>query len=347
VTRIKLKFVDTYVDANGKRRFYVRLSRSSPRITLPGEPGSTQFMRAYEQATQGAGKLESKRGAGAGTFDRLVLDYLQSPDYLRLAPSTRRSYRLVVERWLRDEGVGHRLVAQMTRTHIDKTLARRAATPGAANDVLKKIKILIRFAIDRGWRKDDPTKGVKRFAEGEFHTWSEAEIAQYERRWSVGSKERMAFALLLYTGQRRSDVVRMSWRDIDGGAIRVAQLKTRVKLEISLHPQLMELLAIWPKDHVVILTTIFGKPFSAPGFGNWMADKIAAAGLPDECVTHGLRKAAARRLAEAGCSTLQIMAVTGHRSLAEVERYTRGAQQKRLAQEAIKQLSDGSGTKIP
>lgn len=93
--------------------------------------------------------------------------------------------------------------------------------------------------------------------------------------------------------------------------------------------------------------TRFGKPFSAAGFGNWMADKIAAAGLPDGCISHGLRKAAARRLAEAGCSTLEIMSVTGHKSISEVERYTRAAQQKGLAEQAIRQLGDVPGTGSP
>ena len=67
-----------------------------------------------------------------------------------------------------------------------------------------------------------------------------------------------------------------------------------------------------------MLTTVFKKPFSDAGYGNMMADAIAAAGLPDRCVLHGLRKAAARRLAEAGCTEKEIAAVTGHTTLKEV-----------------------------
>src|SRR5262249_50247167 len=88
-----------------------------------------------------------------------------------------------------------------------------------------------------------------------------------------------------------------------------------------------------------ILRTAFGEPFTSNGFGNFMADKIAAAGLPQRCVTHGLRKAAARRLAEAGCSANEIAAITGHLTLAEVSRYTKAAEQKRLARAAIQRLS--------
>jgi hypothetical protein len=87
------------------------------------------------------------------------------------------------------------------------------------------------------------------------------------------------------------------------------------------------------------LKTSFGKPFSIAGLGNFMAARIGESGLPDRCVTHGLRKAASRRLAEAGCSANEIASITGHKTLAEVERYTRAAEQSRLARSAINRLS--------
>jgi len=122
----------------------------------------------------------------------------------------------------------------------------------------------------------------------------------------------------------------MGWPDIEGGALRVTQLKTDEKLWIPIHPDLRAALEKWPRTHVTILTTAWGKPFSAAGYGNWMSDAIRAAGLPGRCVLHGLRKAAARQLAEAGCSEKEVASITGHRTLKEVERYTRGASQRRL-----------------
>lgn len=203
-------------------------------------------------------------------------------------------------------------------------------------------KVLVRFAIDNGWRSDDPTLRIKKFAKGEFHTWTEDEIDAYQARWPIGTTERLAFALLLYTGQRRSDVVLMSWSDVRDGAIGVVPLKTRrttgVKLWIPIHPALAEALAAAKRAGQTILTTTFQKAFTANGFGNFMADKIASAGLSDHCVTHGLRKAAARRLAESGCTTNEIAAITGHATLQEVARYTKAAEQKRLAKAAIKRL---------
>jgi integrase len=165
----------------------------------------------------------------------------------------------------------------------------------------------------------------KTFPEGEWHTWTDEEIAAYEARWPIGSAARTAFAVLPFTGQRMADVSRMAWSDVGEGAIRVVQGKT--KLSVPLHPDLAEVLAAWPRAHERILTTAFGKPFTPKGFGNWMADKIGQSRVPDRCVTHGLRKAAARRLAEAGCSANEIAAITGHATLTEISRYTKAAEQ--------------------
>jgi len=340
MTTVKLRYVDRFKDRHGRWRFYFRKGHGE-RMPLIGKPGTPEFMAAYQSAIEGVSpKREPPKRGDPGTFDRLVQDYYSSPDFLRLAPRTQRAYRLVIERLLRDEKIGHRLVSQMTRQHVQHIIGKRAASPGAANDLLKKIKILVHFAIDNGWRSDDPTIRVKGFPEGEFHTWTDDEIAAYEKHWPVGTRERTAFALLFYTGQRASDVGRMSWRDVEDSSIRVIQGKTGAKLRIPLHPELARILDQWPKTDVVILTTAFGKPFTEKGFSNFMADKIGRARLPERCVTHGLRKAAARRLAEAGCSANEIAAVTGHATLEEVARYTRAAEQKQLAHAAFRRLGD-------
>ena len=336
---VRLKHVDRFSDRHGRGRHYFRKGKGK-RLLLPGQPGSEQFMLAYQAALAGDEVCRPRVQRGEpGTFDRLVQDYFASADFLGLADSSRRAYRPVIERLLRDEKIGHRLVSQMTRQHVQQMIGRRSATPGAANDVLKKLKILLHFAIDNGWRKDDPTLRIKKFGAGEFHTWTDEEIEQFEAHWAVGSRERTAFALLLFTGQRASDVKGMSWADLDSTAVQVVQAKTGTKLWIPLHASLAVVLQAWPRRDVgrVLLTT-FRKPFTDKGFSNFMADKISLAGLPDRCVTHGLRKAAARRLAEAGCSSKEIASITGHRTLTEIERYTRAAEQRKLATAAIGRL---------
>ena len=289
-------------------------------------------MAAYNAALAAVEPKGEKRRGYAGTIDRLVSDYFASPDFLRMKPGTRAAYRLVIERWVKQHNVGHRLVAQMTRDHVKRMMAKRADTPGAANDLMKKIRILMTFAIEAGLRSDNPAAKLKKFASGEHHTWTEEQIAAFEARWLIGTRERLAFALHSFTGQRTSDVRRMSWSDIDDeGLIQIVQQKTGAKIWVPLHPQLKSILAGTKREHLALLTTSFGQPFSTKGLGNFMAEKIGASGLPQACVTHGLRKAAARRFAEAGCSTKEIAAITGHQSLAEVERYTKSADQRRLA----------------
>jgi integrase len=339
MTRIHLRYVDRFVDRHGHVRHYFRRP-GGKRIALPGAPGSDEFMSAYKAALAGKDMpvAEPKVRGEPGTFSRLAAHYFASPDFLRLRTRTQYVYRLVIERFLVEHG--HRRVVEMRRDDVKKIMALKAATPGSANDLLKKIRTLIKFAIDTGWRADDPTLRIKTFPEHEFHTWTEDEIAQYEKHWPIGSRERTAYALHLYTGQRRGDVARMAWTDVVGNAINVVQAKTGARLTIPLHPNLSAALRAWPRKHVVMLTTAFNKPFTNAGYGNMMADAIAAAGLPDRCVLHGLRKAAARRLAEAGCSEKEISAVTGHTTLKEVARYTRAADQKRLAAGAVAKLTE-------
>ena len=104
---------------------------------------------------------------------------------------------------------------------------------------------------------------------------------------------------------------------------------------IPLHPDLKALLDRLPLTNLTFLMTAHGKPFVAAGFTNWFHDTVKEAGLPAGLSPHGLSKATCRRLAEAGCSAHEIMAISGHRSLAEVTRYTVAARRKDLAARAM------------
>lgn len=213
-----------------------------------------------------------------------------------------------------------------------------ADRPGAALSILKILRVLIRHAIDIGWLDHDPSLGIKRPKTQEIRSWTDDEVAAFEQRWPVGTKQRLAFALMLFTGQRRSDVHRMTWADVSEGTIRVVQQKTGRKLIIPLHRDLLAVLTAAERDHVTIINTEYGKPFTVDGFSQWMRNAIAGAGLPLDCQPHGLRKTAGRRLADAGSTAHEIMAVLGHKTLAEAERYTREADQVWLATEAMTKL---------
>jgi integrase len=202
--------------------------------------------------------------------------------------------------------------------------------------VLKVLRVLLGYAVSIDMIDSNPAISVKKYKGGGegFHSWSEAEIVQFEERHPIGSRARLAMALLLYTAQRRGDVVGMGWQQLRGDTITLRQEKTDTPLAIPVHPELAMVLASTPRSNLTFLTTERGAPFTSAGFGNWFRDRCNEAGLP-QCSAHGLRKAAATRLANAGCSSDQIRAITGHRSLSEVAHYTRSADQQRLARQAM------------
>ena len=235
----------------------------------------------------------------------------------------------------------------LTREHMQKIVNEKAVTPFAQRNFLNTLRALFRWALEEGRIPDDPTLGVKRvkIKTTGYKTWSEGDIETFELKHTIGTRARLAFALLLYTAQRRSDVVKLGRQHIRNGVLTIDQRKTEGKdeahLEIPVHPKLREIIDATPNEHLTFLTTRGGKPFSPAGFTNWFREMCDEAGLPNGLSAHGLRKAAARRLADIGCTTHEIAAITGHATLAEVERYTKAANRKRLGQSAMKKLIEG------
>ncbi len=159
----------------------------------------------------------------------------------------------------------------------------------------------------------------------------------------IGTKPRLAFALLLYTAQRRSDVVRMGRQHIRDGVLTVKQQKTGITLAIPVHPHLQTVLDATPSEHLTFLVTATGKPYGGNAFSEQFRNWCDAAGLPQRCKPHGLRKAACRRLAEHGCSANEIMAISGHTTMKEIVRYTVAADQAKLARNAMNRSQSFGG----
>jgi integrase len=336
--RLKLpKYVHAYLDRLGKPRHYFRRA-GRKEVPLPGLPWSPEFMAACEHAMAGQPAPIGGARVKPGTLRALAVSYFSSPAFRTLRPSTQYSYRNVIDR-LCDEH-GDKRAALMQREHVVRLLAARAATPRTANALRQALRALMQHAVEIGMRVDDPTRDVRAVpvkSDG-YHSWTEAEIAQFERHHPVGSRARLAFALLLYSGQRRSDVVRMGRQHISDGALFVRQQKTGREVWIPIHAALTAIVAEAP-GNLTFLVTDQGKPYSAAGFGNWFRDQCRAAGLRG-CSAHGLRKAAARRLAEAGCTAHEISAITGHASLREVARYTEAADRRKLAVSAMAKVKN-------
>jgi integrase len=218
--------------------------------------------------------------------------------------------------------------------------------PFAARNWLKAIRALCQFCVTQELCSVDVTQGIKlpKVKSDGHHTWTEQEIARYEATHPVGTKARLAIALLIYTAQRRGDVIRMGRQHIRDGVLIVRQQKTGVTLAIPVHSDLQHVLDATPGEHLTFLTTRSG-PYMGNNFSKQFRAWCSEAELPARCTVHGLRKAACRRLAEAGCSANEIAAISGHATLREIARYTRAVDQEKMAHHAMARVN-GAGTKI-
>jgi len=330
-------FVQEYRDNRGKTRRYFR--RKDFRAVLPGEPGSAEFNEAYAAALAGA--KDKKGGAGpkprSGSLNALIVAYYSSEEWRELKATSQAPRRRILE-GLRQKH-GEKPVALLPKNWVKSQMASMVATPAQANRWLQLLRQLLDFAIDEEWIEANPARLVKKFREGPGHEpWPEEEISKFEVRWLTGTKERLAFDLFLYTGQRIGDVAGMMRSHIRNGAIRVVQEKTGTELWIPIHPQLSASLAAVPSLGLALLQRKTGQPYTKGGLDNWFRRKREAAGVAPGLSPHGLRKAAGRRLAEAGATAHEIMAILGHRSLREVQRYTSDADQRRNAIAAMKKF---------
>jgi integrase len=342
MTRIKLRYVNEYIDRHGKVRRYFR-RRGHRAVLLPGLPGSVEFMAAYQAALAIVSSPPlSPKHIIRGSLAEIAAGYFRSAAFINLSPSSQKLYRVALRPVL--EAHGHRLVRELPKTAARNIIEAIGATrPGMANTTRAVLSKIMAYAVAIEVRTDNPFADLERYRLGTHHTWTEAEIVQFERRWPLGTRERLAFALLLYTGQRGGDVVKMVRSDIVDGRIRVSQDKVRKgttnELMIPIHPALARALQAGPvvgMQHLI--TDARGRPFR--GLTALIERAVKLACLPAHCVAHGLRKAALRRLSEHGSTTKEIAAVSGHRSLSEIERYTARADQARLARSAVEKLPD-------
>ncbi len=222
---------------------------------------------------------------------------------------------------------------------MERLVSEKAHRPAAAHNYLRVLRILMKCAIIHNWRNDDPTANVRSPLKKTmgFHSWTDHELEIFEEAYLVGSKERLAFDLLLHSAQRRSDVVRMGRQHIRNGILSVVQQKTGTPVEIKISAALRRSIDALPNHQLTLLVTSGGKPFTPAGFTNWFREVCDKIGLK-HCTPHGLRKAAARIMAESGCTAREIMAVTGHKTLSEAERYTAASNRQKLAESAVQKV---------
>ena len=324
------KFVHGYIDRHGKSRFYFRRA-GFKKIPLSGLPWSPEFMAAYETALASTQRIEiGASRTNPGTINALVVTYYKSDGWHALAADTQKTRLRIIEKFRAQHG--DKRVALLRREHILKMLGA-IGKPSAKRHWLKAIRGLLRSAVP-GMRRDDPTEGIANIklpkSKG-HHTWTDDEIDQYRAHWPLGTQQRLVMEFALETASRRGEVVRLGPQHVKNGRIRIERTHGSNDVDIPMSPELQAACDAMPKAHLTYIVTAYGKPRSKYGLGNDFAKWATEAGVPAHCRMHGLKKGGMRRLAEAGGTAHELMAISGHRTLREVQRYTEDANRKLLA----------------
>lgn len=352
--KIDLPYVRRVKDRYGKMRYYYR--RDGKHHPLSGEPGSAEFGAEYSRIHASYEGTDSLKKAPIGTFDELVSAYYADHKFTKRRESTKSQYRIHIE-FLRGE-LGKYQLTGITTKVVDGLLNRWQEKTVTANNRLRYLKMMFDFAVKRKMLKANHLKGVEpiEYKSDGWKPWPEEALTRFSGN-STGSA-RVAFYLALYTGQRRADVLAMRWDAIKDGGIMVKQEKTGEELFIPLHPimaaeiedcrqqavaRMQERLKKRQKAKFpeTIVHRLNGSEYTDEGFGTvWQREqsRCRCAGNP----FHGLRKNATINLFEVGCTDKQVASVTGHNTAEMLALYSKRANQKKLAKQAMKKLVAGA-----
>jgi integrase len=342
-------------DRHGNLRIYYR-AKGRHKVRLRGVPWTPEFMAEYE-AAKGGPSTARRKEITAGTWRWLCTRYFaESADYLRLDNRTKRVRRGILEATL-DEPIApgslrffrDMPLSRMTANEVEVLRDRKLAFPESANSRVKAIRAVFKWAArkkgadGKPLAPSNPSRDVaylKSNNPGGYHTWTVHEVWQFEERHPIGTKARLALALLLFTGQRRSDITRLGRQHVRDGKITLTQFKGRnrqpTRLVLPILPALQQIIDASSCGDMTFLVNELGRPFTDAGFGNWFRDRCVEAGVPGRA--HGLRKAGATIAANNGATAHQLMAMFGWRTLKMAEQYTRAADQQRLAESAMHML---------
>lgn len=344
--------VTAYTDRHGKERYRFRRAgyKTYHFKTSPGTEGFREEYNACKDVRAEGAPI--KTDVIPGSFDELLGLYFASGKFLTVSERTRTVYRGTLERWRETRTksgarYGAAQVRDLDAERVEEMMTAMLPYTTAANMLRKRLMALMDFAVVKKKASGNPLRSVKPFKvkSGGFHTWTEEEIAVYEAKHPVGTRARLALDLLLGTGQRGGDVRLMGPAVMRGGRLQFTQEKTGREMDLPILQWVADSLVASETGKTTFLAIHNGQPFSRKGFGNWFRTQCDAAGLR-HCSAHGLRKAAARRFAEAGCSNQEIKAWTGHTTDSEVARYTAAASRQIMSDEAARKLAANLAKKV-
>ncbi|MGX4804843.1 tyrosine-type recombinase/integrase [Bradyrhizobium guangdongense] len=375
MAEIKLDYVNSFIDSRGKRRYVFR-RKGHKKVTINGRPGSPEFMDAYHSLLERTGGAIPEIGGSRtkiGTINALAVALYKHDVFTKgLAKDTQAPWRRIIDHFREFKTPSGRVYgdnrfATIQRRNIVAFLEGKTAN--AQKNNLKAIRFLVRFAISQGELAHDPTEDIDVLkADGPkstgHMTWLEPQIEQYREYHALGTVARLALELLLNIAARRHDAHLIGQQHNRAGKLTWRPHKTLrttgKMLSIRILPNLQAALDAMPKQAraegvLTFLVNDYGRPFaSAAAFGNKFADWCTAAGMkPVLCDdgrtrnfrAHGLRKAALRALAHAGATGVELMAVSGHSSLEQVQVYIDQVEQERAAEAAMRKLTTMPTTK--
>jgi integrase len=346
---------------HGKVVWYVRVGKGA-RVRIRAAYGTPEFEAAYQAAVRG----ERPQGPGKtarGTLEWLFQLYRQTTAWTDLAKSTRYKREKIMMRVLAT--AGHQPVSAINEAHVIAGRERRAATPASAQAFIDTLHGLFKWAVSVKLAASDPTRNVKvktrSKRRGGYPPWTDDDMTKFEARWPRGTRERVIFDILAYTGLRIGDVAILGRQHlkqrtivIDGQPVRrtvisIDSEKTGMRVELPLLPQLKETLDAGPTGDLAFIVTRRAKPWTKGALGTEFTAAAKAAGVVGKSA-HGMRKAAATRAAENGATERELEAIFGWSGGRMATLYTKSANRTRLAAGAIGKLDRGeteNRTSIP
>jgi integrase len=335
------------ITRHGKAVWYVRVGKG-PRVRLHAEFGSPGFEAEYQAALTAAPRPRVKGAPAVGSLAWLTARYRETSLWASLSAATRKQRENIFVHTL--ARAGQEPVGRITTATIVAGRERRAHTPDQARHFLDAMRGLFRWALAAKLVKADPTAGVENPARKKgdgFIPWTEEHVAAYEKRWPIGTRQRVWLDVLLYTGLRRGDAVRFGRQHVrDGvGTIKTEKSGFTVTVTLPILPVLAQTLEAGPCGDLTYVAGERGQPLTKESFGNLFRTACRAAGVPGSA--HGVRKIAATRAANRGATVAQLEAIFGWSGGTMASHYTRSADRQRLAIEAMHKLANDDRTSIP
>jgi integrase len=329
-------YLSREITRHGNAVWYVR--RAGKRVRIKAQFGTAEFDAQY-QAAIAAHEPTMEARIAAGTLSWLVQCLRASAAWQARSEATRAKWDGIYRKVL--EAAGSAPLSAITQRAIRAGLERRAHTPGQAQHFLNAMRALFRWALKMQLVRADPTAGIaapNRRRNGGIRTWTEDDVAAYEKRWPIGMRQRVWLDVLLYTGLRRGDAVRLGRQHVRDGTAIIKTEKTGTVVTIPILSVLAKTLAAGPCGDLSFIAGARGQPMAKQSFSNEFAIACRAAGVPGSA--HGVRKIAATRAANAGATVAELEAIFGWSGGKMAALYTRAADRQRLAKRAMHKLAE-------